>query len=118
MTGMVILGMIMLYLIFTLSKDFSRIRLHMTWMSGKMNNMDSSLVTMAAALTRLQATMRVPNDNVTVMPALNTSVSSMDTNLGSPSVDPDPLLGNIGYMNGNVASMAGKLPLLNSSLPT
>lgn len=114
MTGMVILGIIMFYLIFILTKDFSSIRQHMTEMSGYMNNMDSNLVTMAVTMNRLQETMLVLNDNVAVMPALNTSVGSMDKNLGSLSVDLNSLLRQIEHMNGNVAGMAGNLQLLNN----
>ena len=83
MTGMTILGAVMFYLIFILTRDFSNITLHMTEMSGYMHNMNNSFSTVTATLDRVQETMVTLNDNVAVMPALNSSVGNMDTNLGS-----------------------------------
>jgi methyl-accepting chemotaxis protein len=114
MTGMSILGLALFYLIFILTKDFSDIRKHMTEMSGYMSNMEVDFSTVAGGITRVHETMLVLNENIRVMPAMNSSVGNMDTNLGVLSSDLRAVVEQIQYMNGNVTSMAGNLQLLNN----
>jgi methyl-accepting chemotaxis protein len=114
MTGMAILGIALFYLIFILTRDFSDIRKHMTEMSGYMYSMEQDFSTVASSITRVHETMLVLNDNIMVMPAMNSSVESMDTNLDSLSTDLHSMVEQIHYMNGNVSSLAGNLQLLNN----
>ena len=114
MTGMAILGLALFYLIFILTKDFSNITIRMTEMSGYMHNMEKNFTTVAGTITRVQETLLVINDSITVMPALNNSVSNMDNNLGSLSTDLHAMVEQIQYMNGNVTSMAGNMHILNN----
>ena len=114
MTGMAILGLALFYLIFILTRDFSDIRKHMTEMSGYMSNMKADFSTVAGRITQVHETMLVLNDSITVMPDINGSVGSMDTNLGVLSTDLRGVVEQIQYMNGNITSMAGNMQLLNS----
>jgi len=114
MIGMSILGLALFYLIFILTKDFSNITTHMTAMSGYMHNMEKSFTTVAGTITRVQETLLVINDSITVMPALNSSVSNMDNNLGSLSTDLHSMVEQVQYMNGSVSSMAGNMQILNN----
>ena len=114
MTGMSILGLALFYLIFILTKDFSDIRKHMTEMSGYMSNMEVDFSTVAGGITQVHETMLVLNENIRVMPAMNSSVGNMDTNLGVLSNDLRAMVEQIQYMNGNVTSMASNLQLLNN----
>ena len=114
MTGMSILGLALFYLIFILTKDFSDIRKHMTEMSGHMSNMEVDFSTVAGGIIQVHETMLVLNANIRVMPAMNSSVGNMDTNLGVLSNDLRAMVEQIQYMNGNVTSMAGNLQLLNN----
>ena len=114
MTGMAILGLALFYLIFILTKDFSDIRKHMTEMSGYMNSMEQDFSTVAGSLNRIHGTMLVLNDNIMVIPAMNSSVGNMDTSLGVLSNDLHSMVEQIQYMNGNVSSLAGNLQLLNN----
>jgi len=114
MTGMAILGLALFYLIFILTKDFSDIRMHMTEMSGYMHDMDQNFTTVAGRITQVNETMLTLNDSITVMPALNSSVSNMDNNLGSLSTDLHSMVEQVQFMNGNVSSMAGNMQILNN----
>jgi len=114
MLGLSILGLALFYLIFILTKDFSNITTHMTAMSGYMNQMDKSFTTVAGTINRVQETLLVLNESITVMPALNGSVGNMDHNLGVLSTDLHAMVEQIQYMNGNVASMAGSMQILNN----
>jgi methyl-accepting chemotaxis protein len=114
MTGMAILGLALFYLIFILTKDFSDIRKHMTEMSGYMYSMEHDLSTVAGSITQVHETMLVLNDNIMVMPAMNSSVGNMDTNLGTLSSDLHSMVEQIHYMNGNVSSLAANMQLLNN----
>ena len=114
MLGLSILGLALFYLIFILTKDFSNITTHMTAMSSYMQQMEASFITVAGTIGQVNDTMQTLNESITVMPALNTSVSSMDGNLGTLSTDMRALVAQIEYMNSNVANMAGNLQLLNA----
>ena len=114
MLGLSILGLALFYLIFILTKDFSNITTHMTVMSGYMNRIDNNFTTVAGTINRVQETLLVLNESITVMPALNSSVGNMDHNLGVLSTDLHAMVEQIQYMNGNVASMAGSLQFLNN----
>ena len=114
MLGLSILGLALFYLIFILTKDFSNITTHMTAMSSYMQQMEASFITVAGTIGEVNDTMQTLNESITVMPALNTSVRSMDGNLGTLSTDMHALVAQIEYMNGNVANMAGNLQLLNA----
>ena len=114
MTGMAILGLALFYLIFILTKDFSNITTHMTEMSGYMHNMEKNFTTVAGTITQVHETLLVLNDSITVMPALNSSVANMDSNLGVLSTDLHAMVEQIQYMNGNVTSMAGNMQILNN----
>jgi len=114
MTGMAILGLALFYLIFILTKDFSNITTRMTEMSGYMHNMEKNFTTVAGTIIRVQETLLVINDNITVMPALNSSVRNMDNNLGSLSTDLHSMVEQVQFMNGNVSSMAGNMQILNN----
>jgi len=114
MTGMAILGLALFYLIFILTKDFSDIRKHMTEMSGYMYNMERDFSIVAGSITQVHKTMLVLNDNIMVMPEMNSSVGNMDTNLGVLSTDLHSMVEQIHYMNGNVSSLASNMQLLNN----
>lgn len=114
MLGLSILGLALFYLIFILTKDFSNITTHMTAMSGYMQQMETSFITVAGTIGEVNDTMQTLNESITVMPALNTSVRSMDGNLGTLSTDMHALVAQIEYMNSNVANMTGNLQLLNA----
>jgi methyl-accepting chemotaxis protein len=114
MMGLSILGLALFYLIFILTKDFSNITTHMTAMSGHMQQMERSFIKVAGTIEQVNSTMLTLNDSITVMPALDSSVSSMDDNLGTLSSDMHALVEQIQYMNGNVANMTGNLQLLNA----
>ena len=114
MIGMSILGLALFYLIFILTKDFSNITTHMTEMSGYMHNMEKNFTTVAGTITQVHETLLVLNDSITVMPALNSSVSNMDNNLGTLSTDLHAMVEQVQYMNGNVANMAGSMQVLNN----
>ena len=86
----------------------------MTEMSGYMSNMEVDFSTVAGGITEVHETMLVLNENIRVMPAMNSSVGSMDTNLGVLSNDLRAMVEQIQYMNGNVTTMAGNLQLLNN----
>ena len=114
MIGMSILGLALFYLIFILTKDFSNITTHMTEMSGYMHNMEKNFTTVAGNITQVHETLLVLNDSITVMPALNSSVANMDSNLGALSSDLRSMVEQVQYMNGNVANMAGSMQVLNN----
>jgi hypothetical protein len=76
--------------------------------------MEKSFTTVAGTITWVQETLLVINDSITVMPALNSSVSNMDNNLGVLSTDLHAMVEQVQYMNGNVANMAGSMQVLNN----
>lgn len=116
MTALSILGLALFYLIFILTKDFSNITRHMTQMSAYMSNMDSSFTTVTGTITEVEKTLLKLNEHITVMPALNGSVGSMDANLGLLRTDLNSMVKQIEYMNGNVLNMSNSMQLLNNQL--
>lgn len=116
MTALSILGLALFYLIFILTKDFSNIRTHMTEMSGYMYSMDNNFTTVAGTITQVEKTLLRLNQHITVMPALNDSVGSMDGNIGLLRGDLHSLVGQIEYMNGNVAGMTNGIQVLNNQI--
>lgn len=116
MTGMTILGLVLFYLVFILTKDFSRITTHMTDMSGYMNSMEQEFSSVAATISEVQQTLLLVNDNISVMPALDSSVRNMDGNLAGLNTDLHAMVGQIQYMNGNVTDMANSIQMMNSQI--
>ena len=116
MTGMIILGLALFYLIFILTKDFSAITVHMDDMSGFMGNMDQNLVVVGQTLPRIQDTLILLNKNITVMPALNQSVGNMDSSLGSLSTDMHTMIDQLNQMNSSVANMTGSVSNMTTSM--
>ena len=116
MTGMTILGLVLFYLVFILTKDFSRITTHMTDMSGYMNSMEQEFSSVAATINEVQQTLLLVNDNISVMPALDSSVRNMDGNLAGLNTDLHAMVGQIQYMNGNVADMANSIQMMNTQI--
>jgi methyl-accepting chemotaxis protein len=114
MIALSILGLALFYLIFILTKDFSNITTHMTDMSGYMSNMDKNFFSVADTITQLEKTVVRVNEHITVMPALNGSVGSMDTNLGLLQTDLHAMVEQIEYMNGNVSNMTNSMQVLNN----
>jgi methyl-accepting chemotaxis protein len=66
-----------------------------------------TIIQVERTLTRL-------NEHITVMPALNDSVGSMDSNLGLLRTDLHSMVEQIEYMNGNVLNMANSMQVLNN----
>jgi hypothetical protein len=58
MTGMTILGLILFYPVFILTKDFSRITAHMTDLSGYMNSMNLSIGHMGENIRQIAKPMK------------------------------------------------------------
>ena len=116
MIALSILGLALFYLIFILTRDFSNITTHMTSMSGNMSNMEKSFTTVAGTITQVERTLTRLNEHITVMPALNDSVGSMDSNLGLLRTDLHSMVEQIEYMNGNVLNMANNMHILNNQL--
>ena len=114
MAALSILGLALFYLIFILTKDFSNITTHMTEMSGYMSNMEKNFTSVDGTISRLERTLVQLNEHITVMPALNDSVGSMDVNLGLLRTDLHSVVEQIQYMNGNVTSMANSMQVLNN----
>lgn len=114
MTGLSILGLALFYLIFILTRDFSNITSHMTEMSGYMQQMEQSFVTVAGTIEDINTTMQALNTHIAVMPELNSSVAGMDDNLGILRSDMHTLVTQIDHMNANVAAMTSNLQLLNT----
>ena len=114
MLSMLMLGLALFYLIFILTRDFSAITGHMDDMTGYMNNMDRNFVVVAESITRVDQTLTVLNEHITVMPALGQSVDNMDSNLGTLSSDMHSMVGQLEQMNGNVSNMAISLRILNN----
>jgi len=114
MIALSILGLALFYLIFILTKDFSNITTHMTAMSGNMSNMERSFTTVAGTITQVERTLVRLNEHITVMPALNDSVGSMDSNLGLLRTDLHSMVEQIEYMNGNVLNMTNSMQVLNN----
>jgi uncharacterized protein YoxC len=116
MTGMTILGLVLFYLVFILTKDFSRITTHMTDMSGYMNSMEREFASVAGTISEVQQTLLLVNENISVMPALDSSVRNMDGNLAGLNTDLHAMVAQIQYMNGNVADMANSIQLMNAQI--
>ena len=114
MASMMMLGLALFYLIFILTRDFSDITKHMDDMSGFMGNMDQNFVVVAESITRVDQTLTVLNEHITVMPALGQSVGNMDLNLGTLSSDMHSMVDQLKQMNGNVTNMASSLHILNN----
>ena len=114
MIALSILGLALFYLIFILTKDFSNITTHMIEMSGYMNSMEKNFTSVAGTITQVESTLVRLNEHITVMPALNDSVGSMDSNLGLLRTDLHSMVEQIEYMNGNVLNMANSMQVLNN----
>ena len=95
MTGMTILGLVLFYLVFILTRGFSRITSHMTDMSGYMNSMEHEFSSVAATISEVQQTLLLINENIGVIPALDRSVRNMDGNLAGLNTDLHAMLGQI-----------------------
>lgn len=87
MTSMLMLGAALFYLIYILTSDFAVIREHMEKMSIHMSSMDSNLTSVASDIGQVQGTLTAINENITIMPAMNSSVSNMDNSLITLSGD-------------------------------
>ena len=83
-------------------------------MSGYMSNMEKNFTSVDGTISRLERTLVQLNEHITVMPALNDSVGSMDVNLGLLRNDLHSVVEQIQYMNGNVTSMANSMQVLNN----
>jgi methyl-accepting chemotaxis protein len=118
MAGLSILGLILFYLVFTLTKDFSRITTHMTDMSGYMNSMERQFASVAGNIGEMRQTLLLVNENIGVMPALDSSVRNMDANLAGLNTDLHAMVEQIQYMNGSVAGMTGNIQVMNNQINT
>ena len=116
MTGLSILGLVLFYLIFILTKDFSRITTHMTDMSGYMNSMERQFASVAGSISEVERTLLLVNENIAVMPALDSSVRNMDANLAGLNTDLHAMVEQIQYMNGNVAGMSSSIQVMNNQI--
>jgi methyl-accepting chemotaxis protein len=90
MTGLSILGLILFYLVFILTKDFSEITGHMTAMSGYMNSMEQEFASVAGLNTDLHAIVeqiQYMNGNVAGMAnsvqVMNNQINNMNLTMGN-----------------------------------
>jgi hypothetical protein len=116
MFGLSVLGLIMFYLLYILTADFSRITLNMESISKQMMNMDSNFAIVSEDMNHLRQTIVMMNDSITVMPQMNHTVGGINDNLGSLSNDLHAMLEQIERMNGSVGAMTGSMQLLNRQL--
>jgi septation ring formation regulator EzrA len=66
---------------FILTKDLSRITTHMTDISGYMSSMEQEFSSVATTISEVQKILLLINENIGVMPVLDSSVRNMDANL-------------------------------------
>jgi len=116
MTGLSILGLILFYLVFILTKDFSHITSHMTAMSGCTNSMGLEFASVAGTISEVEKTLLLVNENIGVMPTLDSSVRSMDANLAGLNTDLHAMVEQIQYMNGSVAGMTNSVQVMNNQI--
>jgi peptidoglycan hydrolase CwlO-like protein len=88
----------------------------MTDMSGYMNSMEHEFSSVAATISEVQQTLLLVNENIGVMPALDSSVRNMDGNLAGLNTDLHAMVGQIQYMNGNVSDMTNSIQMMNSQI--
>jgi len=116
MFGLSVLGLIMFYLLYILTADFAKITSNMESISVRMTNMNSNFDSVSRDMGYLRQTLVLMNDNITVMPRMNTTIGFINDNLGALSNDLHAMLEQINHMNGNVGAMTGSMQLLNRQL--
>ena len=116
MFGLSVLGLIMFYLLYILTADFSRITSNMESIAERMMNMDGNFATVSEDMDHLRQTLTLMNDSIAVMPLMNNTVGGINDNLGALSGDLHAMLEQIDHMNGNVGAMTGSMQLLNRQL--
>jgi len=82
-------------------------------MSGHMSSMETDFTSVAGDISRVQNTLMALNENITIMPAMNSSVGNMDTSLITLSGDLHSMVEQIYTMNTSVGNMAANLQLMN-----
>jgi methyl-accepting chemotaxis protein len=116
MFGLSVLGLIMFYLLYILTSDFSKITSNMASIAERMTNMDGNFATVSQDMGHLRKTLTLMNDSITVMPLMNHTVEGINDNLGALSGDLHAMLEQIDRMNGSVSVMTNSMQLLNRQL--
>ncbi len=99
-----------------LSIRIGRRNTQLTDMSGCMNSMEREFSSAAGTICGFQETRLPVNENIAVMPGLDSSVRNMDAKLAGLNTDLHATVEQIRYLNDNVAGMASSIQAMNNQI--